>query len=65
MRAIPRVTIGCNPTWLHDHVVIAEPQALFDHGTCPTAINIPMLALVILIIGTTYAIKEINDNVFI
>jgi hypothetical protein len=28
-------------------------------------LNTSMLALVILIIGTTYAIKEINDNVFI
>ena len=28
-------------------------------------LNTSMLALVILIIGTTYAIKEISDNVFI
>jgi hypothetical protein len=34
-------------------------------ATSYLTLNTSMLALVILIIGTTYAIKEINDNVFI
>ena len=45
VRAIPRVTIGCNSTWLHDTVIMyyAEPQALFDHGiNCSQLLELTM-----------------------